>query len=165
MQAPIALDVNFEEWASMTPQSLSAAKAEAKALRTRRAAEGRPITQAEALEHIARASGLRDWNTLCAKLASTAGPTLAAQTRVKGQYLGVDFSGQIISTSGNPEALKIAIQLDTPIDTVRFESFSNMRSRLHATIGPDGRSTEKTSDGIPHLILELPTPATLSETP
>jgi len=37
---------------------------------------------------------------------------------------------------------------------VKFDSFSNLRQRVSGIIGWDGRSTRKTSDGVPHLIVE-----------
>jgi hypothetical protein len=48
----------------------------------------------------------------------------------------------------------VEIALDQPIDTVRFDSFSNWRWRIRGTLDKDGRSTRKTSDGTPHLIVE-----------
>ena len=46
-------------------------KKQARALQTARAAEGQPTRLAEALEHVARAYGYRDWNTAAAVLKDT----------------------------------------------------------------------------------------------
>jgi len=48
----------------------------------------------------------------------------------------------------------VTLRLDQPVDTVRFDSFSNLRRTIHATIGADGLSPQRTSDGAPQLSLE-----------
>jgi hypothetical protein len=50
---------------------------------------------------------------------------------------------------------EVVLDLDQPVDVVTFDSFSNWRSRVTKVIGPDGRSFDATSDGIPHLVLKL----------
>jgi hypothetical protein len=49
----------------------------------------------------------------------------------------------------------VRLDLDHPVDVVTFDSFSNLRKRIRGTVGPDGRSKEITSDGTPHLVLDL----------
>ena len=49
----------------------------------------------------------------------------------------------------------MVLELDQPVDVVTFDSFSNWRSRVTKVIGPDGRSFDTTSDGMPHLVLKL----------
>ena len=50
---------------------------------------------------------------------------------------------------------QVTLQLDEPVDVVTFDSFSAFRRRINATIGGDGRTVEKTSNGQPHLVLDL----------
>lgn len=75
---------------------------------------------------------------------------------VRGKSLGQTFMGRIVALSKIGLNLNVSIQLDEPIDTVRFESFSNMRRRIRGVIGPDGRSEQKTSDDLPVLVIDLP---------
>jgi hypothetical protein len=49
----------------------------------------------------------------------------------------------------------VTICFDSPVDVVRFDSFSNFRQRIEATVGPDGCSPRRTSDGQPQLVLVL----------
>ncbi len=81
-------------------------------------------------------------------------PELALGDRVAGHYLGQAFSGEIVALSGSAGHRHVEIKLDRPVDTVRFESFSNWRHRIRGTLGVDGRSHHKTSDGTPHLVIE-----------
>lgn len=131
------------------------AKAQAKALRIALQAQGTLISHAQALELIARQHGAKDWNTLHARLAlRNAPPELALGDRVRGHYLGQSFAGRIIGLSGPPSHRLIEIRFDQPVDVVRFESFSNLRHQIRATIDETGRSHRHTSDGVPHLIVE-----------
>ena len=140
----------------MTQPSLDAVKAQAKALRQALDAGGTPVSHAEALELVARQHGARDWNTLHARLGRrNARPELALGARVTGRYLGQFYSGKITGLSGPAEHRHVEIALDRPVDTVAFDSFSNWRHRIRGTIGEDGRSARKTSDGAPHLVVEM----------
>jgi len=113
------------------------------------------VKVAHALELVARQHGARDWNTLHARLSQrNAPPELALGDRVTGRYLGQAYSGEIVALSGPAGYRNVEIALDQPIDTVRFASFSNWRSRIRGTLGQDGRSHRRTSDGIPHLTVE-----------
>ncbi|WP_296764977.1 glyoxalase superfamily protein [Sediminimonas sp.] len=139
----------------MTQPSLDAIKAQAKALRQALQSEGTVISHAQALELIARQHGARDWNTLHSRLTQrNALPELALGDRVAGHYLGQAFSGEIVALSGPANHRHVEIKLDRPVDTVRFESFSNWRHRIRGTLGVDGRSHRKTSDGAPHLTVK-----------
>ncbi|MFH1793560.1 MAG: glyoxalase superfamily protein [Pseudomonadota bacterium] len=140
----------------MTLQSVAEAKSQAKALRTALAGEGTQISHAQALEIIARQNGARDWNTLHARLARAEPRFFQIDEQVKGRYLGRDFTGRIVAVSKAGKYYDISIQLDEPIDTVRFDSFSNLRRRISGVVGADGRSPRKTSDGLPQLIVVLP---------
>ncbi len=140
----------------MTVNSISEAKSKAKALRDALAAQGTPIGHAQALERVAHEEGARDWNTLHAKLSRAQPITLRMGDEIGGTYLGQPFIGRIVALSNVGLNLNVSIQLDVPIDTVRFEGFSNMRRRIRGVIGPDGRSEQKTSDDVPVLVIDLP---------
>lgn len=132
------------------------AKTQAKALRMALQAQGTAISHAQALELIAKQHGARDWNTLHARLVlRNASQKLALGDWVRGRYLGQPFSGRIISLSGSASHRHISIRFDRPVDVVRFESFSNLRRQIKATIDEYGRSHRHTSDGEPQLIVEI----------
>lgn len=131
------------------------AKAQAKALRAALQARGTAISHAQALELIAHQNGAKDWNTLHARLAlSNLPPALALGDRVRGRYLGQPFLGGVISLSGPVSHRQIEIRFDQPVDVVRFESFSNLRKQIRATIDENGRSHRRTSDGEAQLVVE-----------
>ncbi len=139
----------------MTQLSLDTVKAQAKALRQALKADGTEVSHAQALELIARQHGARDWNTLHARLTQrNHPPELSLGDRVSGQYLGQAYDGEIVALSGSATHRQVEIKLDRPVDTVRFESFSNWRHRIRGTLDADGRSHRKTSDGLPHLIVD-----------
>lgn len=136
--------------------TLDEAKAQAKALRQALQAQGTAISHSQALEAIAAQHGAVDWNTLHARLVQQ-GPmaALALGAHVRGHYLGQPFRGRVVALSATGPRFRIEIQLEVPVDTVRFASFSNLRSRLRATVDAQGRSPERTSDGVPQLVLAL----------
>ena len=132
------------------------AKAEAKALRAAATDKGQHLTQGAALEMVARTHGFRDWNTLCAALDIQPGHRRRTGDRVSGRYLGSPFEGTIRSVTPMAEGwVRLSIEFDTPIDVVAYDSFSNLRRRINTEIGPKGHSRARTSDGVPHLILDL----------
>ncbi len=49
---------------------------------------------------------------------------------------------------------EVTLHFDTPVDVVEFESFSGFRQRVTAMVSGDGVSWAKTSDGVPHLVIE-----------
>ncbi|MDO6588864.1 hypothetical protein DS901_14270 [Loktanella sp. D2R18] len=131
--------------------TLHKAKTMAKVLRA--GASG--MSHAQALEQIAKDHGFRDWNSFHAVICDFTPAYLTVGARVAGRYLGHACAGEIIHLSPQqPGWTRVEIQLDHPVDTVCFTSFKNMRSRITGTIGPDGYSKERTSDGQPHLILD-----------
>ncbi|MGR3550311.1 glyoxalase superfamily protein [Pseudooceanicola sp.] len=139
----------------MTQSSLEAVKAQAKTLREALQAEGTTVSHAQSLELVARQHGARDWNTLHARLTQRKAPLdLALGARVTGHHLGQAYRGEIVTLAGPAAHRHVEIALDRPIDTVRFDSFSNWRHRIRGTIGEDGRSSRKTSDGTPHLTVD-----------
>jgi hypothetical protein len=139
----------------MTQSPLDSVKTQAKALRQALKEGGTVISHAQALELVARQHGARDWNTLHARLTRRNGAVeLALGDRVAGSYLGQAYTGEIVALSGPARHRQVEIKLDQPVDTVRFESFSNWRHRIRGTLDIDGRSHRRTSDGVPQLSVE-----------
>lgn len=134
--------------------NLDAAKAQARALRSDLAAKGREITHSAALELIAHSHGYRDWNAFHAAIGNTPRPPVHVGQVVPGRYLKQPFMAEVTGLRQLSEGrFEITLDLAEPVDVVTFDSFSNFRSKLRKVIGPDGRSVETTSDGVPHLIL------------
>lgn len=136
--------------------TMTAAKAQAKALRNALAEDGREIGHGQALELVAKSHGYRDWNTLHAAIGNGPAPPVTLGQLVEGAYLKQPF---IAWVSGIKELsqgrYEVVLEFDQPVDVVIFDSFSNFRSRVTKVIGPDGRSFETTSDGVPHLVLKV----------
>ncbi len=135
--------------------AVAALKSEAKTLRADRTWEGTPTTHAEALELVAQRHGERDWNTLRAK--ATRPIRLAPGMRVRGEYLSQPFVGTVKGTHllAKGDRLRVSLQFDEPVDVVTFDSFSSFRQRVSGVVGRDGRAMTHTSDGTPHLVLNL----------
>jgi hypothetical protein len=132
------------------------AKREARRLRAERAARGTAISHAQALESIARRYGFREWNALHAAIRDRIPDAWAPGGRVSGRYLSQPFVATVLSAERLPSGwVRIALDLDTAVDVVRFGSFTNLRKRVFGTVGPDGHSRDRTSDGRPHLRLDL----------
>lgn len=133
-------------------------KAQAKRLRRSLETDGTIVGHSQALELIARQYGYRDWNTLHAVAASNRPkPPLAVGSRVMGRYLGQLFTGEVVGlqTMADGGAYRLTLHFDEPVDVVTFDSFSAFRQRVTCTIGRDGCSPEKTSNGKPHMELHL----------
>lgn len=128
-------------------------KTQAKRLRARLQTEGIALSHSAALELLAHQHGLRDWNTLRAMAANRV--DLQVGNRVEGRYLGQPFTAEIrgMTKLSNGEQRRVTLQFDTPVDVVRFDSFSSLRQRVTGEIGWDGRSTRRTSDGEPQLVV------------
>jgi hypothetical protein len=139
---------------SIQSPTLDALKGQAKRLRAALAADGDLISHCEALELIAKQNGHRDWNTLSAAVKQASQP-LSVGATVTGRYLGQAFKGRLVQLSelGGGVRRKVAIQLDQPIDVVRSAHFSGLRRRITGVIDKAGVSAEKTSDGVPHLVV------------
>lgn len=137
--------------------TLNDAKAQAKRLRVQLQSDGNDISHSKSLELVASQHGYRDWNTFYAAIGNRPRALVSLGDGVTGVYLGQSIKGTIVSleTLNKGGWLKIGIELDTPVDVVTFDSFSSYRKRINATIGPDGRTKEKTSNGQPHLVLDL----------
>jgi hypothetical protein len=137
--------------------NLSTLKDQARRLRTRLEANGDTIGHSKALELVAAQYGFNDWNTLHAALGNRPGPeSLGPGSRVTGAYLGQPFAGRIVgiqALTSAPGHYRVALDLDEAVDVVTFDSFSSFRKRVNGTIGKDGASRERTSNGRPQLEL------------
>jgi hypothetical protein len=135
-------------------------KAQAKRLRQAMTDRGTPVSHSAALELVAQQYGARDWNTLSARAVKPNTPLvsrISIGSPVQGRYLDQPFTGRILAlralTSGG--SYKITIHFDEPVDVVTFESFSAFRQRINAQIDENGISPRKTSNGVPHLVLDV----------
>ena len=134
----------------------NAAKDAARDLRKALATDGEQIGHGQALDRVARAHGFRDWNTLSAAIDDTPPARLVPGARLSGRYLSQPFAATVLSMEEPRKGwFRVRLDLDHPVDVVTFDSFSNLRKRIRGTVGPDGRSKEITSDGTPHLVLDL----------
>ena len=140
--------------------SVASLKQQAKLLRASLGAQGQTITHAQALESIAQQWGARDWNTLSALAApvSKSAQGDANMTRytpgmrVSGRYLGHAFDAKIKAARANANGYwSLTLRFDTPIDVVASDHFSSFRQQVNCTVSPEGRSAQKTSDGMPHI--------------
>ena len=139
-----------------TPQSVMAAKKQAKVLRSKLASEGMTISHSKSLELIAQQHGFRDWNTLFARFGNSPERAWQQGDRVSGLYLSQSFEAEIIAVKKLSGGwYRLTFQFDQPVDVITFESMSNFRSRTTQVIGPQGTTLEKTSNGQPHMILDL----------
>lgn len=135
--------------------TLNRAKSEAKALRAAKADAGVTLSHSASLELIAKSYGFRDWNTCKSKLPDLA-QGLAVGTRVSGRYLSQPFDATVVRSQARGQGWTyVALDLDVPVDVVRFDSFSNLRKRVTAVIGPNGHTREHTSDGQPQMVLDV----------
>lgn len=136
--------------------TLAQAKTEAKALRKRLVAAGTALSHAQALERIAQEYGFRDWNGFHAAIEANRPDGWLVGERVTGRYLAQPFTATVLSSQHlRPGWFRLALDLDEAVDVVRFDSFSNLRKRVHAVVGPMGHTKEHTSDGTPHVVLDL----------
>ena len=135
--------------------SIDELKTQAKRLRARLGEDGHEVGHSKALELIAQQYGYRDWNTLHAAVGNRERPPVTLGARVAGRYLGQSFAGEVIAVAdlNGSGRYRVTLQFDEPVDVVTFDSFSAFRRRVTCTIGRDGRTAEKTSNGRPHLEL------------
>lgn len=131
-------------------------KGHARTLRQTLGRAGTAISHSTALEHVAHQWGYRDWNTLSDAVSIPAHQTWTLGQRVSGRYLGHAFTGTIrAARRRGPNHVELGIDFDSPVDVVTSPRFSALRRRVTCTIGASGRTVEKTSDGNPHLVLDL----------
>lgn len=128
-------------------------KAQAKRLREKLRGTGVDLSHAQSLELVAHQHGVRDWNTLHAMAGNRM--HLRVGDRVKGTYLGQTFTAEIrgLTVLGDGAHRRITLQFDAPVDVVTFDSFSSFRQRVSGEVGWDGRSTRRTSNGEPQLVV------------
>ncbi len=132
------------------------AKAQARNLREQLATQGTKIGHAKALELVAHQHGFRDWNTFHAQIGNRAPENWTPGGRVRGTYLSQPFEATVLTIEATrPGWFRLTLDLDHAVDVVTFESFSNFRKRISLAVGPEGLSHERTSDGVPHLMIEL----------
>lgn len=136
--------------------TVAEAKASAKQLRQALAAEGVKIGHSQALEKVAHRHGFRDWNAMHAAIRDLPARGWHAGQRVTGRYLSQPFTATILSAEELCTGwFRLVLDLDEAVDAVRFEGMSNLRKRIRADVGPEGRSRERTSDGSPHIVLDV----------
>lgn len=136
--------------------TLIEAKMQAKRLRERLATEGERIGHGRALELVARQHGFRDWNTFHATIGNRPPEGFTPGGRVRGRYLSRSFEATVLDARMlRPGWFRLVLDLDEAVDVVSFESFSNYRKRIRGTVGPAGTSRERTSDGRPHLEIDI----------
>ena len=140
----------------MTILTRDQAKARARELRAELALAGTPISHSEALERVAQELGYRDWNTASARLSNLPDVPLQVGDEVAGSYLKKPFTGRVLAVSelAGGTAFDVTLEFDEPVDVVEFDSFSAFRRRINATVSSGGVSFAKTSDGVPHLVVE-----------
>lgn len=132
------------------------AKQQARKLREDRAAQGSDVSHAQALEMVAYQHGFRDWNAFHAAIGDRPPDGWVPDGRVTGHYLSQPFTATVISAEMlRPGWFRLVLDLDEAVDVVRFDSFSNFRKRIPVVVGPEGHSKERTSDGEPHVRLDL----------
>ena len=141
---------------SLSISNRDQAKAWARELRAELALAGTPISHAEALERVAHELGYRDWNTASARLSNEPEIPLMVGDQVAGRYLKKPFTGRVLAVSelAGGTAFDVTLEFDEPVDVVEFDSFSAFRRRINATVSSGGVSFAKTSDGVPHLVVE-----------
>ena len=140
------------------PGSLKELKQQARRLRSEISDGAAPISHSKSLEMVAHQRGFKDWNTLHASASNRpAFEALSLGDIVQGRYLGQRFEGEVVGirTMQVGQLYHVSIQLAQAIDVVTFESFSNFRIRLNCAVDQNGVSPAKTSNGEPHMILEL----------
>ena len=136
--------------------SIEAAKRQAKALRAGLAAQGQEISTSQSLELVAKTAGYKDWNTLHAAIGNAPRPPVYPGQIVTGRYLNQPFVAEVLGvTELSHGRYDVLLHFAEAVDVVTFDSFSNFRTRVHKAVGPDGQSFDKTSNGTPHLVLDL----------
>ena len=77
--------------------------------------------------------------------------------QVSGHYLGQKFTGRVIGLCSLATAnrYRVTIRFDEPVNVVTFDSFSAFRHRVQSVIDDTGTALQNTSNGRPHLQLDL----------
>ncbi|WP_272011174.1 glyoxalase superfamily protein [Roseovarius sp. ZX-A-9] len=136
--------------------SIAQAKDQAKHLRGKMTEDGAPIGHAKSLELVAHQHGFRDWNAMSAAIGNGPPKGWAVGEKVNGTYLSQPFKATVISiTMDRPGWFRVGLELDEAVDVVTSDQFSNLRKRIRGVVGPKGHSAAKTSNGQPHLRIDL----------
>ena len=140
---------------SLDTPSAQTLKSEAKSLREERASVGQPMTHSEALEHVARAHGYRDWNTARAALPDRVAVPFQVGMRVNGFYLEQPFTGLLIGVqlAHNMQAYTVTIQFDEPVNVTPTFMFAALRHRVVSTVDINGVSPALRGNGQPQMRL------------
>lgn len=132
--------------------TMPAVKAQARALRKECLANGNAMSHSQTLEQVAQGYGFRDWNSFHAAINQQGPDGFAPGCRVNGRFMSQPFTATLTAVQVvRPGWYRLDLKLDSPVDVVTFDSFSNFRQRVRAVVGAAGESQECTSDGIPHL--------------
>lgn len=122
-------------------------------LRADLGAQGTEATHSGALGNMVQQWGMRDWNTLASKADVSAVQWQPGQ-RASGRYLGHPFTGVIKAAHLAPSGLwSLTVRFDAPVDVVESEHFTSLRRQVNCTVNPQGESSQKTSDGRPHIVI------------
>jgi len=138
--------------------SIDILKVQAKRLRAQLQVSGTTIGHSRSLELLAHQHGYKDWNTLIAAVGNRPPPSpVAVGQKVSGAYLGHPFTGEVIGVQARlqSQSYRITMAFDEPVNVSKFEAFTVFRRRVSCTIDRHGRTAEKTSDGQPHVVLNL----------
>jgi hypothetical protein len=138
---------------SLDTPSIQTLKAEARSLREEHARAGTPLTQGAALEEVARLHGYRDWNTARATLPERVAVPVQVGQRVEGTYLSRPFAGLVVALKilADMQHYEVTVRFDEPVNVSKFDSMVHNRQRVTATVGINGISPARTSDGEPHM--------------
>lgn len=141
----------------MSKISLDTLKRQAKRLRRSLAEINQTISHSQSLEIIAKQKGFRDWNTLHASIGNAPIQNFEIGQRVCGQYLGQNFTGKLLNVTplDNKKRYGISVKFDEAVDVITFKGMSNWRTQVKLVINADGKANEKTSNGLPHMALEI----------
>ncbi|WP_162901681.1 glyoxalase superfamily protein [Breoghania sp. L-A4] len=139
-----------------TLPSIETLKLQARRLRAELTGTGAPVNHGRALEMLAHQYGYRDWNTLHASVGNQPRPVNVGET-VSGRYLGQPFTGTVIGVRllGDSGHRRVTFDFDEPVDVVTFDSFSAYRKRVTCVLTEDGVTVERTSNGQPHMRLDV----------
>src|SRR3569623_1551438 len=137
---------------SLDTPSIQPLKSEAKALREERARDGAPINHGQALEEVSRKHGYRDWNTASAALPERIAIPVQVGQRVQGTYHSRPFTGLVVGMKLMPDMqhYEVTVNFDKPVNVSKF-SWPIERRLVTSTVGLDGISLSRTSDGEPHM--------------
>lgn len=143
---------------SISLPSIEELKEQARRMRIRHAANGEPINHAKALEVLSHQQGYKDWNSLHAAIKKyLADCPVSMGESVRGTYLGHPFDAKVagIRVLHPRDQFRVSLVFEEAVDVVKFDHMSGLRKNVSCTIGVNGKTLEKTSNGEPQLVLTL----------